>query len=163
MALKPNPKSRFIPANTGERHGRPLKPEDFQVRTNQKQIFKNDGKAALKRALKNCRRRRGTLERGRGPSRRRSLVGITFSNGFVRYSERAYMDSDPEQAADRHARAITMAIFAVILAVAIVAAFVTTLEGVDTRRASDVTQPGTIGLAKPHPPLDRAPGDSLRN
>jgi hypothetical protein len=70
---------------------------------------------------------------------------------------------NPEQAADRHARAVVMAIFAVILAVAIVAAFVTTLEGVDTRHVSDVTQPGTIGLARPHPRLDRAPGESLRN
>jgi len=49
-----------------------------------------------------------------------------------------------------------MAIFAVILAVAIVAACVTTLEGTDTRRASNVTQSGTIGLARP-------PGESLRN
>ena len=68
---------------------------------------------------------------------------------------------NPEQAADRHARAVVMAIFAVILAVAIVAAFVTTLEG--TGRASNVTPPGTIGLARPHPPLDRAPGESFRN
>jgi hypothetical protein len=67
------------------------------------------------------------------------------------------MDSDPEQAADRHARAVIMAIFAAILAVAIVTAFVTTLGSVDTRRASNDTQPGTIGLAKPHPPLDKAP------
>jgi hypothetical protein len=73
------------------------------------------------------------------------------------------MDSDPEQAADRHVRAVIMAIFAVILAVAISAAFITTLEDIDTRHASDVTQPGTIGLAKPHPPLDRAPGEALRN
>jgi hypothetical protein len=34
---------------------------------------------------------------------------------------------DPEQAADRHARAAVMAIFAVILALAIMAAFITTL------------------------------------
>jgi uncharacterized membrane protein AbrB (regulator of aidB expression) len=73
------------------------------------------------------------------------------------------MDSDPEQAADRHARAVIMAIFAVILAVAIIAAFITTLEGVDTRHASNVTQPGSIGLAKPHPPLDRALGEPVRN
>ena len=51
------------------------------------------------------------------------------------------MDSDPEQAADRHARAVIMAIFAVILAVAISAAFITTLEDIDTRHASDVTHP----------------------
>ena len=56
-----------------------------------------------------------------------------------------------------------MAIFAVILAVAISAAFITTLEDIDTRHASDVTHPGTIGLAKPHPPLDRAPGEPIRN
>jgi hypothetical protein len=62
---------------------------------------------------------------------------------------------DPEQAADRHARSAVMGIFAFILAVAIIVAFITTLEGVDT---GNVTQPGTIGLAKPHPPLDRAPG-----
>jgi hypothetical protein len=55
---------------------------------------------------------------------------------------------DPEPAADRHARAAVKAIFAVILAVAIIAAFITTLEGVDTRHANNVTQPGTIGLAQ---------------
>ena len=39
-----------------------------------------------------------------------------------------------------------------------------TLEGVDdTRHASNVAQPGTIGLAKPHPPLDRAAGEAVRN
>jgi hypothetical protein len=70
---------------------------------------------------------------------------------------------DSKQAADRHARAAVMAIFAVILAVAIMAAFVTTLEGIDTRDAGNVTQPGTIGLAKPHPPLDRAPGEPVRD
>ena len=73
------------------------------------------------------------------------------------------MDSDPEQAADRHARVLIMAIFAVILAAAMLAAFITTLEDIDTRHASDVTHPGTIGLAKPHPPLDRAPGEPIRN
>ena len=72
------------------------------------------------------------------------------------------MDRDhPEQAVDRHARAAVMAIFAVILAVAIIAAFITTLEDVDTRHAGNVRQPGTIGLAKPHPPLDRAPGEPV--
>jgi hypothetical protein len=70
---------------------------------------------------------------------------------------------DPEQAADRHASAAVMAILAVILAVAIIVAFVTTLEGVDRRHAGNVAQPGTIGLAKPHPPLDRAPGEPVRD
>jgi hypothetical protein len=64
---------------------------------------------------------------------------------------------------DRKSHRTAMAIFAVILAVAIIAAFITTLEGVDTRHAGNVTQPGTIGLAKPHPPLDRAPGEPVRD
>jgi hypothetical protein len=58
---------------------------------------------------------------------------------------------------------IAVAIFAVALAVVLVAAFVTTLENVDTRHARNVAQPGTIGLAKPHAPLDRAPGEPVRN
>jgi hypothetical protein len=50
------------------------------------------------------------------------------------------------------------ALFAVALIVAIVAAFVTTLERVDTRLvANNQTPPGTTGLAKSHPPLDRSP------
>ena len=58
---------------------------------------------------------------------------------------------------------IAVAIFAVALAVVLAAAFVTTLENVDTRHARNVAQPGTIGLAKPHAPLDRAPGEPVRN
>ena len=69
---------------------------------------------------------------------------------------------DPEQAADRHARAAVMGIFAVILAVAIIVAFITTLDGV-TRHASDITQSGTTGPVKPYPPLDRAPGEPIRD
>ena len=45
--------------------------------------------------------------------------------------------------------------------IAILAAFVTTLERVDTRTANNETPPGTTGLAKPHPPLDRAPGQPV--
>ena len=52
---------------------------------------------------------------------------------------------DPEQAADRHARAAVMAIFAVILAVAIMAAFITTLE-VPTR-GTPVTLRSQVRLA----------------
>jgi hypothetical protein len=62
---------------------------------------------------------------------------------------------------DRKSHRTAMAIFAVILAVAIIAAFITTLD--DTRHAGNVTQPGTIGLAKPHPTLDRAPGLPVRD
>jgi hypothetical protein len=58
---------------------------------------------------------------------------------------------------------IAVAIFAIILAAAMIVAAITTLEGVETRHASNVAQPGTIGLAKPHPPLDRAPGEAVRN
>jgi hypothetical protein len=64
---------------------------------------------------------------------------------------------------DQRGHRTAMAIFAVILAAAMLAAFITTLEDIDTRHASDVTHPGTIGLAKPHPPLDRAPGEPVRN
>ncbi|MCC8945350.1 hypothetical protein H8A97_09615 [Bradyrhizobium sp. Arg62] len=49
-------------------------------------------------------------------------------------------------------------LFAVALAVALIAATITTLENVNTRVASNETPPGAMGLARPHPPLDRAPG-----
>jgi hypothetical protein len=49
-------------------------------------------------------------------------------------------------------------LFAVAVAIAILAATLTTLERVETRTASNEGPPGTTGLAKPHPPLDRAPG-----
>jgi hypothetical protein len=63
---------------------------------------------------------------------------------------------------DRNTRtAIT--IFAAALTLALIAAFVTTVEHVDTRHANNEAQPGTIGLAKPHAPLDRAPGEPVRN
>jgi hypothetical protein len=55
-----------------------------------------------------------------------------------------------------------LALFAVGLIVAIVAAFVTTFERVDTRLvANNQTPPGTTGLAKSHPPLDRSPGQPV--
>ena len=60
-----------------------------------------------------------------------------------------------------HRTAVT--IFAVALTLAIIAAFVTTLEHVDIRLADKQAQPGTIGLAKPHAPLDKAPGEPVRN
>ncbi len=64
---------------------------------------------------------------------------------------------------DRKSHRTALAIFAVILAVAMIAAFITTIEGVDTNQASNVAQPGTTGWAHPHPPLDRAPGEPVRN
>jgi hypothetical protein len=56
---------------------------------------------------------------------------------------------------------MTLAIFAITVAIAIIAAFVTTIQRVDTRQTSSDMPPGTIGLAHPHPPLDRAPGEPL--
>lgn len=55
-----------------------------------------------------------------------------------------------------HRTAIVL--FAVAVGIAILAATVTTLERVDKRTASNEATPGTTGLAKPRPPLDRAPG-----
>jgi hypothetical protein len=54
-----------------------------------------------------------------------------------------------------------LALFAVALAIAIVVASVTTLERVNTHKMSDNAVPGTTGLAKPHAPLDRAPGEPI--
>jgi hypothetical protein len=66
------------------------------------------------------------------------------------------MKSDPEQAADRHARAVIIAVISFIFSAAILLALVTTIHGIDTRLASNDAPPGTTGLARPHPPLDRA-------
>jgi hypothetical protein len=55
-----------------------------------------------------------------------------------------------------HRSAFTL--FAVAVSVATLAAVVTTFERVNTKIASNETPPGTMGLAKPHPPIDRAPG-----
>ncbi len=63
------------------------------------------------------------------------------------------MKSDPEQAADRHARAVIIAVISFILSAAILLALVTTIHGIDTRLASNDAPPGTTGLARPHPPI----------
>jgi hypothetical protein len=49
-------------------------------------------------------------------------------------------------------------LFAVAVIIAVLAATVPTFERVDTRTASNETPPGTIGLARPRPPPERAPG-----
>jgi hypothetical protein len=55
-------------------------------------------------------------------------------------------------------------IFAIVLAVVVAAAFVTTLHGVDTTRvATNDVPPGVTGLSQPHAPLDRAPGRAVQN
>jgi hypothetical protein len=52
---------------------------------------------------------------------------------------------------------------AIVMVAAIVAAFVFTAGRNDTKIASnDQPVPGSSGIAHPHPPLDRAPGEVLR-
>jgi len=58
----------------------------------------------------------------------------------------------------RNSHRTALMLLAVAVIVAIMAAFVTTLERVNTRTATNETPPGTVGLAKPRPPLDRAQG-----
>ena len=58
---------------------------------------------------------------------------------------------------DRNTHRTAVTIFAVALTLALIAAFVTTLEHVDIRLANDEAQPGTIGLAKPHAPSIKRP------
>jgi hypothetical protein len=64
---------------------------------------------------------------------------------------------------DRNSHRTAVTLFAAAVLIAMIAAFITTVEQVDTRHANYQVTPGTIGLAKPHPPLDRAPGEALRN
>jgi hypothetical protein len=52
-------------------------------------------------------------------------------------------------------------LFGVALAIVIALASVTTLDRRDTRIASNGAPGGTTGLAKPHQPLDRAPGEAI--
>jgi hypothetical protein len=64
---------------------------------------------------------------------------------------------------DRNSHRTAATLFAAAVLIAMIAAFITTVEQVDTRHANYQVTPGTIGLAKPHPPLDRAPGEAIRN
>jgi hypothetical protein len=58
-----------------------------------------------------------------------------------------------------HQKALVL--FAIALGGVIAIASVTTLESVHTREVSNGAVPGTIGLAKPHIQLDRAPGKPI--
>ena len=60
---------------------------------------------------------------------------------------------------NKHRTALIL--FAVALGVVVVIASVTTLEQVNTQKVSNDAEPGTTGLAKPHPQLDRAPGEPI--
>lgn len=62
---------------------------------------------------------------------------------------------------ERNSQSTAFVLFAIAI-IAIVAAWVTTLEQVDTRTANNETPPGATGLAKPRPPLDRAPGQPVK-
>lgn len=74
---------------------------------------------------------------------------------FLPWSGGSLMSNEPNS----HRTAVVL--FAVAVVIAILAALVTTLERIDTRTASNETPPGTTGLAKPRPPLDRAPGQAV--
>jgi hypothetical protein len=71
------------------------------------------------------------------------------------------MNSDLNWSNQRRTR-VTLVIFAIIVAAVIVAAFATTMHRVDTRQTSTDLPPGTIGLAHPHPPLDKSPGNPVK-
>ncbi|MBR0697735.1 hypothetical protein [Bradyrhizobium lablabi] len=60
---------------------------------------------------------------------------------------------------DEHRTALFL--FMLALAATILVATVTTLRQVGTRVVSNDVPAGTTGLARPHPPLDRAPGQPL--
>jgi hypothetical protein len=60
---------------------------------------------------------------------------------------------------NKHRTALIL--FAVALGMVVAVASVTTLEHVNTRKVSNDAAPGTTGLAKPHPQLDRAPGEPI--
>jgi hypothetical protein len=59
---------------------------------------------------------------------------------------------------ERNDHRTAFVLFAVAAIIAMVVASVTTFERVNKRTAISETAPGTTGLAKTHPPLDRAPG-----
>jgi hypothetical protein len=64
---------------------------------------------------------------------------------------------------ERNGSSTAFVLFALVVIAAILAAFLTAFERYGTRTANDETPPGTKGLAKPHPPLDRAPGLPVNN
>ena len=62
---------------------------------------------------------------------------------------------------ERNSHRTALVLFAVAVIIAMLMAFGTTLERVDKRMANSETAPGTTGLAKARPPLDRAPGQPV--
>ncbi|MGY4430553.1 hypothetical protein ACVWWO_003030 [Bradyrhizobium sp. F1.13.1] len=57
---------------------------------------------------------------------------------------------------------MTLVLSAIALAVAIVVASAITMERVNMPAVSNDAAPGTVGLARPHPPLDRASGEPIQ-
>ena len=57
---------------------------------------------------------------------------------------------------------VFLGLFASFAAIAIVAAFAATIHGIDMRQANDGLPPRTIGLAHPHPPVDKSPEEPVR-
>jgi hypothetical protein len=66
-------------------------------------------------------------------------------------------DAGPPNHSNAH---LTAMAFAILIVAIVVLALVTTLDRVDVRTSSNDRPPGTIGLAHPHPPLQRAPGEA---
>jgi hypothetical protein len=62
---------------------------------------------------------------------------------------------------ERNSHRTAIELFAIAAIVAMLAAFVATLERADKRTANNENPPGTTGLAKPRAPLDRAPGQPV--
>lgn len=62
---------------------------------------------------------------------------------------------------NRHRTHVTLATVVAIVAGAIVLALAVTIHGVDAPQTSREQPPGTIRLAYPHPPLDKAPGEAV--
>ncbi len=58
----------------------------------------------------------------------------------------------------RNGHSTPILFFSAAVMIALLAVTVMTFERGYTRTASNASLPGTTGLAKPHPPLDRAPG-----
>jgi len=71
------------------------------------------------------------------------------------------MNNDLNWSNRRHTH-MPLAIFAIIGAAAIVAVLIATINHVDTGQTGRDLPPGTIGLAHPHPPLDRGPGEPVK-
>ncbi|MET4119125.1 hypothetical protein ABIB85_004130 [Bradyrhizobium sp. JR1.5] len=57
---------------------------------------------------------------------------------------------------------MTLVLSAIALAVVVVVASAITMERVNMPAVSNDAAPGTVGLARPHPPLDRAAGEPIQ-